>query len=229
MRRTKGGQSSAAAHGIGKRTPRPRRERFLCRWAGAIALCAGLMAAPGVGAQTTPPAVSSGTPPSIIQDAGAPASFKLGDQVTVEVTFTRAVTVTGSPRIGLDIGGVRRDATYRSGDGTVALLFDYTTTWSICRLFKDLTVFPVSRYCFRDPLVVSDPSLIRFGLASWPTRGPVIMTVDKRRSRRRHRRAHVPDLLSRRTVPFRSRLPRRSRILGARAAPLRSDSHSFRQ
>ena len=84
------------------------------------------MAAPGVGAQTAAPAVSSGTPPSIMQDAGAPASFKLGDQVTVEVTFTRTVTVTGSPRIGLDIGGLRRHATYLSGDGTRELLFGYT-------------------------------------------------------------------------------------------------------
>ena len=90
-----------------------------------MAICAGLMAAPGVGAQTTAPAVHSGAPPSIIRDIGAPASFKLGDQVTVKVTFTRPVTVTGSPRIGLDVGGVPRHATYRSGDGTVALLFGY--------------------------------------------------------------------------------------------------------
>ena len=41
------------------------------------------------------------------------------------MTFTRTVTVTGSPRIGLDIGGLRRHATYRSGDGTPALLFGY--------------------------------------------------------------------------------------------------------
>ena len=127
-RRTAGGPICAAAPGtgIGTRTPWPRRQRLRWRLArGVLAICAGLMAAPGVGAQTAAPAVSSGTPPSIIQDTGAPATFKIGDQVTVKVTFTRTVTVTGSPRIGLDIGGLRRHATYRSGDGTPALLFGY--------------------------------------------------------------------------------------------------------
>ena len=127
-RRTAGGPICAAAPGtgIGTRTPWPRRQRLRWRLArGVIAICAGLMAAAGVGAQTAAPAVSPGTPPSIMQDTGAPATFKLGDQVTVKVTFTRTVTVTGSPRIGLDIGGLRRYATYRSGDGTLALLFGY--------------------------------------------------------------------------------------------------------
>ena len=74
--------------------------------------------------QSTPPAVSTTTPPYIFQSPGAPDHFKRFDQITIQVTFTRAVTVTGTPRIGLDIGGVRRNASYSSGAGDF-LLFRY--------------------------------------------------------------------------------------------------------
>ena len=74
--------------------------------------------------QSTPPAVSTTTPPFIFQSPGAPDHFKRFDQITIQVTFTRAVTVTGTPRIGLDIGGVRRNASYSSGVGDF-LLFRY--------------------------------------------------------------------------------------------------------
>ena len=74
--------------------------------------------------QSTPPAVSTTTPPFIFQSPGAPDHFKRFDQITIQVTFTRAVTVTGTPRIGLDIGGVRRNASYSSGAGDF-LLFRY--------------------------------------------------------------------------------------------------------
>ena len=74
--------------------------------------------------QSDPPAVRSNTPPSIVQFPNDPDTFKRFDQITVLVKFTRAVTVTGSPSIGLDIGGVRRNATYSSGAGD-SLLFRY--------------------------------------------------------------------------------------------------------
>ena len=74
--------------------------------------------------QSTPPAVGTATPPYIVQNPGAPDHFKRFDQINIHVTFSRAVTVTGNPRIGLDIGGVRRHATFSAGAGNF-LLFRY--------------------------------------------------------------------------------------------------------
>ena len=74
--------------------------------------------------QSAPPAVSTATPPYIVQNPGAPDHFKRFGQINIHVTFSRAVTVTGNPRIGLDIGGVRRHATFSAGAGNF-LLFRY--------------------------------------------------------------------------------------------------------
>ena len=74
--------------------------------------------------QPDPPAVSATTPPYIVQHPGDPDHFKNFDQINLYVTLTRAVTVTGSPRMALDIGGVRRHATYSAGTGNF-LLFRY--------------------------------------------------------------------------------------------------------
>ena len=35
-------------------------------------------------------------------------------------------------------------------------LFNYNTIESICKFYNGLRVTPISRYCFRNPLVVSD-------------------------------------------------------------------------
>lgn len=42
------------------------------------------------------------------------------------INLSEAVTVTGTPRIAVDVGGVTRYATYASGTGTSALTFTYT-------------------------------------------------------------------------------------------------------
>lgn len=42
------------------------------------------------------------------------------------INLSEAVTVTGTPRIAVDVGGVTRYATYTSGTGTSALTFTYT-------------------------------------------------------------------------------------------------------
>ena len=44
-------------------------------------------------------------------------------------------------------------------------LFDYVVTESIYRYCNGLLVAHISRYCFGNPLVVSDHSLTRFGIA----------------------------------------------------------------
>jgi len=41
------------------------------------------------------------------------------------VNLSKAVNVTGTPRIAVDVGGVTRHATYTSGTGTSALIFTY--------------------------------------------------------------------------------------------------------
>ncbi len=53
------------------------------------------------------------------------ASYRAGEQIEVEVTFSRAVAVTGVPRLALVIGNARRMAAYVSGSGTGRLLFRY--------------------------------------------------------------------------------------------------------
>ena len=74
--------------------------------------------------QGNPPSVSTVTPPYIVQNPGAPDHFKRFDQINIYVTFSRAVTVTGTPRIALNIGGVQRYATYSTGVSKF-LLFAY--------------------------------------------------------------------------------------------------------
>ena len=61
---------------------------------------------------------------------GTPASeetYRLGEQIRVAVTFSDAVTVTGTPQIGLTVGAATRQATYDAtrSKGTL-LTFTYT-------------------------------------------------------------------------------------------------------
>ena len=52
-------------------------------------------------------------------------NYAVGDVITVNVEFDTSVTVTGTPQIALDIGGVERLADYHSTDGAV-VVFRYT-------------------------------------------------------------------------------------------------------
>ena len=74
-------------------------------------------------AQTTTPTVST---VSVTSDPGSDNTYTTLDVITVGVTFSEAVTVTGTPQITLDIGGTERTADY-SGAGTATgqLLFSY--------------------------------------------------------------------------------------------------------
>ena len=79
-------------------------------------------------APATAPTVSS--MPMITSDPGADDTYAIGDTVAVTVTFDQAVTVTGTPRITLRIGGGALEnqkwADYASGAGEAALRFAYT-------------------------------------------------------------------------------------------------------
>lgn len=68
---------------------------------------------------TTAPTITSITPPSAgTYTPSIPANFV--------VNFSEAVTLTGSPRITLNVGGETRYATYQSGPGTSNVTFRYT-------------------------------------------------------------------------------------------------------
>ncbi len=69
------------------------------------------------GASVTGVAVSS-TPDSA-------DTYGLGERIEVEVTFDRAVTVTGAPELALTVGAVARQAGYAGGSGTATLSFAY--------------------------------------------------------------------------------------------------------
>jgi hypothetical protein len=63
-----------------------------------------------------------------VTSAHANGSFKAGEVIDIDVTFSAAVNVTGSPRLELETGASNRMATYLSGSGTAVLRFRYTVT-----------------------------------------------------------------------------------------------------
>ena len=51
--------------------------------------------------------------------------YGIGDSIEVTVTFSEEVTVSGGPRLALDVGGSAKTAAYQSVDGS-AVVFRYT-------------------------------------------------------------------------------------------------------
>ena len=89
----------------------------------ALFLALSSLGQPVAQAQATAPTVST---IAITSDPGTDNTYTTLDEITVSVTFSEAVTVTGVPRITLDIGAVERVVNY-SGAGAVTgqLLFNY--------------------------------------------------------------------------------------------------------
>ena len=52
-------------------------------------------------------------------------TYGLGERIEVQVTFDRAVTVTGAPQLALTVGTTTRQANYAAGSGTATLSFAY--------------------------------------------------------------------------------------------------------
>jgi len=73
----------------------------------------------GINVDAVAPVVSSVTLP-------ATGAYNAGDVLTFTVNASEVVNVNGTPRLALNIGGVTRYATYVSGSGTSALVFQYT-------------------------------------------------------------------------------------------------------
>lgn len=52
--------------------------------------------------------------------------YKAGNTITFTATYDEAVTVTGTPYIGIEVGATARQAAYTGGSGTNTLTFSYT-------------------------------------------------------------------------------------------------------
>jgi len=75
----------------------------------------------GRAADTTPPLVES---VAIVSTPGS-GGYRDSDVVSVEVTFSEAVTVTGAPQLALDVGTASRTANF-SGTASATVAFAYT-------------------------------------------------------------------------------------------------------
>ena len=107
------------------RNPKSRLHRPLTWLLSLLLIALAALVLPSVAhAQATTPTVSS---VSITSNPGADNTYATGDTITVSLTFSEAVTVTGTPYVVVDIGGQPRNFRY-SGDGTSATAqpFGYT-------------------------------------------------------------------------------------------------------
>ena len=93
----------------------------------ALVLAATLLWLPAEPAQaqedTTRPTITAG--PAITSSPASGDTYGEGETITVAVTFSETVTITGEPRVRLDVGERKRYARYSSADGAT-LTFTYT-------------------------------------------------------------------------------------------------------
>ena len=88
------------------------------------------LSAPALDAQAghkvdgSPPQVTAG--PVITSSPQSGDTYGEGEAIAVTLTFSEAVSVTGQPRVRLDVGDRTRWARYSSGDGATTLSFAYT-------------------------------------------------------------------------------------------------------
>jgi hypothetical protein len=73
-------------------------------------------------------ALADVTSPTVnnINSSTANGSYKAGAVISIQVTFSENVTVTGTPRLTLETGSTDRIVDYASGSGTNTLTFTYT-------------------------------------------------------------------------------------------------------
>ncbi|WP_247878879.1 Ig-like domain-containing protein, partial [Niveispirillum sp. SYP-B3756] len=69
-----------------------------------------------------------GSPPTVtgVTSSTANGAYKVGSAISIQVTFSEAVTVTGTPQLTLETGTTDRTINYASGTGTSTLTFTYT-------------------------------------------------------------------------------------------------------
>lgn len=72
--------------------------------------------------------VIDGVVPTVtsVNSSEANGTYKINDAISVQVNFSEAVTVTGTPQLTLETGATDRIINYASGSGTSTLTFSYT-------------------------------------------------------------------------------------------------------
>jgi hypothetical protein len=111
-----------------------------CTGSGTTYTCTGLTngtaytfratASNGAGTSSASPASSSVTPvappPTItnVTSSTSNGSYKAGDVISIQVTFSQAVTVSGTPQLTLETGSTDQVVNYTSGTGTNTLTFN---------------------------------------------------------------------------------------------------------
>ena len=96
------------------------RSLFIVATMLALPVSAGVAYAQGT---PTAPTIAS---VAVTSDPGEDGGYAIGDEIQVGLTFSEAVTVTGTPQLTLDVGGQSRTAEYSEGSTTTQLLFTYT-------------------------------------------------------------------------------------------------------
>ena len=112
-------EPSAAPAGAQHRAGSRRPARALRILAGFFVALACLFAFPTLAEAQAPTVIATGR-------VSADGTYNLGDTISLSVTFSAAVTVTGTPQLALVIGtDTTPRANYASGSGTQTLQFDY--------------------------------------------------------------------------------------------------------
>jgi hypothetical protein len=72
--------------------------------------------------------VIDGVAPTVtsVNSSTSNGSYKVGDVISIQVNFSEAVTVTGTPQLTLETGTTDEAVNYTSGTGTSTLIFTYT-------------------------------------------------------------------------------------------------------
>ena len=109
-----------------------RRPAWLLGILGVVALALALSAA---GALLTPADLAQAQDGSAATITAGPViasspqsgdTYGKGETITVTLTFSKSVTVTGEPRVRLEVGERKRWARYSAGSGSATLSFAYT-------------------------------------------------------------------------------------------------------
>lgn len=95
----------------------------------AVLLTIGCASNDGGGSESAAAAETPATPPTVtgVSASNANATYGVGAVINVQVTFSQAVVVTGTPQITLSTGTPTTTAVnYSSGSGSSTLTFNYT-------------------------------------------------------------------------------------------------------
>ena len=104
----------------------PRGPWCRCCAAALLLAVAGWLALPALAHAQTAPTITSVAFTSDGGPDGYDGTYRIDNAIEATVTFSAAVTVTGTPQLALNVGGEPRRADYESGSGSTELVFSYT-------------------------------------------------------------------------------------------------------